>query len=281
MNIAPPASSSATRGTRRVQSVDHALDILDCISQAGSSVGVSDIARHTGLSKATVHHLLTTLETRRVIIRDPHGASYRLGWALYEWGQQVAAGPDVARVARPYLDELAVATGESVLLGIRDGDSVLYLDRGDARSGFRMVATAGMRSLLHSNASGKILLAAEDPQTVEAYLTDELQRFTPHTITDRDRLLAELARVRAGGVATCWQERELGLCSIAVPIRNHESRTVAALTIAGPAGRVTPDAVVAYVKPLRAAAAQIEAQLGAPSAPDLQEAGNHDDSTGH
>lgn len=251
------------RGPRRVQAVDHAIDVLEALAQAsGGQTGVSDVARRTGLSKATVHHLLGTLEARRMVIKDAQTSAYRLGWSLYELGSVVARGADVSRVARPYLDSLAVETSESVLLGILDGDSVLYLDRGDAPHGFHMVATAGRRSPLHATASGKLLLAFAGEEATEAYLAAPLQRFTKDTITDAEVLRRQLGAIRSDGYATCWQERELGLCSVAVGLRNHLGETVASLTLAGPAGRLTPESVDAHLVPLRNAEREIERQLG-------------------
>jgi DNA-binding IclR family transcriptional regulator len=251
------------RGPRRVQAVDHAIDVLEAIARTpGSQAGVSDVARRTGLSKATAHHLLGTLEARRMVIKDPQTAAYRLGWSLYELGSIVARSADVARAARPFLDALAVQTSESVLLGILDGDAVLYLDRGDAPNGFHMVATAGRRSPLHATASGKLLLAFAGEEAIDAYLDKPLERFTPDTVTDAQVLRDQLGAIREDGYATCWQERELGLCSIAVGLRNHLGETAASLTLVGPAGRLTPESVDAHLAPLREAAQQIEAQLG-------------------
>jgi DNA-binding IclR family transcriptional regulator len=251
------------RGPRRVQAVDHAIDVLEAIAQAaGGQTGLSDVARRTGLSKATVHHLLGTLEARRMVIKDPQTSTYRLGWSLYELGSVVVRSADVSRVARPFLDRLAIETSESVLLGILDGDSVLYLDRGDAPHGFHMVATAGRRSPLHATASGKLLLAFAGAEAIDAYLERPLERFTDSTVVDPEVLRGQLDAIRADGYATCWQERELGLCSVAVGLRNHLGETVASLTLAGPAGRLTPESVGAHVAPLRQAGREIEQQLG-------------------
>ncbi|TWF75017.1 IclR family transcriptional regulator [Pseudonocardia hierapolitana] len=261
------AGEGDARSTRRVQSVDHAVDLLEAIAAGpADGLGVSELARQTGLSKATTHHLLITLESRRLVLRDAHSATYRLGWALHELGTLVSQSVDVARAARPFLDELALETGESILLGVRVDRTVQYVDRGDARSGFTMQATTGMRSLLHTNASGKLLLAHADDEFIKGYLADPLESFTPQTITEPQRIADQLAEIRDTGFATCWQERERGLCSIAVGVRDFTGGTVAALTVAGPAGRVTPDDMDRYLVPLRAAARQIENRLGAPAA---------------
>lgn len=251
-----------------MQAVDHAVDVLECLARAGTLMGVSDVARQTGLSKATAHHLLATLETRRLVMRDAESASYRLGWGLYELGSAVARSVDLSRAARPVLDRLAVETGESVLLGILEGDSVLYLDRGDAPAGFHMVAAAGRRSPLHSTASGKLLLAFAPDGVVDEYLHGTLERFTERTLTDTRILREQLDEIRAHGYATCWQERELGLCSVAIALRDHTGDTVASLTLAAPAGRLTPENVDEHLVPLRTAALEIEAQLGVKHAVD-------------
>ena len=249
--------------SRRVQSVDHAIDILRALAEAGQGAGLSTIAHHVELSKATVYHLLGTLESRRFVVRDAETGRYRLSWGLYELGSAVVRSVDLTRTARHHLDRLAAQTGESVLLGILDEDSVLYLDRGDAPSGFRMVASAGRRSPLHSTASGKVLLAfAQDPALVPAIVSRPLAKLTTTTITDPKRLRRELAQVRQQGYATCWQEREVGLCSVAVPVRDYSGAVIASLAIAAPSTRLNTRTVHQTLVPLRAAAQTIGSELG-------------------
>jgi DNA-binding IclR family transcriptional regulator len=262
MATAQRDASTPRQGPRRIRAVDHAIDVLECLARAGAPIGVTDLTRQLELSKASVHHILGTLEARGLVMREPDLPLYRLGWNLYELGSSVVRSVDVSRIARPFLDKLALETGESVLLGILDGDSVLYLDRGDAPHGFHMVAAAGRRSPLHATASGKFLLAFADDEFAKRYLKRSLESFTLDTLTDPSILRQQLAEIRAQGYATCWQERELGLCSVAVPLRNHTGEVVASLTLAGPAGRLTEDSVDAHLEALRGAADQIEAQLG-------------------
>lgn len=265
MNTAKTSSDGGTppRASRRVQAVEHAIDILEAMAGRGRPIGVSDIARRTGLSKAAVHHLLATLESRRFVIRDPTSSLYSLSWALYELGSNVVRDVDLSRAARPYLDQLAAQTGESALLGILDEDAVLYLDRGEAPEGLRMVANAGRRSPLHATASGKVLLAfASDAQLFDRILTSPLPKLTRTTITDPDELRHELAQVRNRGFATCWQEREVGLCSVAVPLRDYTGVVVGSLAVAAPVDRLSPQTLHAHLPPLQAARRRIEMHLG-------------------
>lgn len=234
------AAAEQKRPGRRVRAVDHAVDILEVLGRAGGTAGVSDLARAVGLSKAAVHHLLITLESRNLVAQDAETLRYRLDWGLYELGSRVVRDVDLARIARPHLDKLAVQTGESVLLGILDEDSVLYLDRGEAPMGLQMRANAGRRGPLHATASGKVLLAfATDATLFDRLLSKPLTQFTAATVTDPSVLRNELATVRVERYATCWQEREVGLCSLAVPLRDYTGNVVGSLAVAGPASRLT------------------------------------------
>lgn len=247
---------------RRVQAVEHAIDVLEAIASTGRAQGVSDIARHTGLSKPTVHHLLTTLESRRFVIREPDSTRYRLSWALYELGSNVVRSVNLSRIARPYLDRLSAQTRESTLLGILDEDSVLYLDRGEPPAGLEMTADAGRRGSLHATASGKLLLAHVPKDDLDRLLAQSLSKYTRTTVTDPAVMRRQLAQVRNRGYATCWEEREPGLCSLAVPLRDYTGAVVAALTLAGPASRLNNRTYQTHLPPLRSAAHRIELHLG-------------------
>jgi DNA-binding IclR family transcriptional regulator len=256
-----------TRGKRdddrHVQAVLHAVDVLQAMAVNDREMGVSELARRSGLSKAATYAILRTLESRRLVARDPGVATYRLGWALYEMGANVVRNLDLSRVARTHLDELAGRTGDAVLLGILEDGAVLHVDRGESPDQFHMVANIGRRSPIHASASGKAILAFADLEVVQAVLARPLKPFTIHTRTDIVALQAELAGIRRQGYATCWQEVEIGLSSISVPLRDYSGDVVAALTLAGPVARVNEEAAPALVAELRATADVIEQRLGA------------------
>jgi len=259
----PAVGDAEPRRGRRVRAVDHAIDVLDSMAAAARPMGVSDIARRTELSKASVHHILATLESRRFVMREPESNLYRLGWGLYELGAGVVRNLDISRVARPFLDRLAEQTGESVLLGILDEDSVLYLDRGEAPAGLRMTANAGRRGPLHATASGKVLLAfAQDHDLFHRIVDSPLRALTRTTITDPSTLRQQIAEVRHTGFATCWQETEVGLSSLAVGIRDYTGAVAGSIAVAGPATRLTTRTLQAHLVPLQATAHQIEVHLG-------------------
>jgi DNA-binding IclR family transcriptional regulator len=249
------------RGSRHGQALEHAIDVLECMAEAVRPIGVSEIARQVGLSKATVHHLLATLLSRRIVMQDPHSSLYRLGWALYELGSSVVADVELFRLARPHLDLLATVTGESVLLGILNGDAVLYLDRGAPRGGLQ-ISSVGQRGSLHATASGKVHLAfCPDAGLLDRVLSGPLARLTPSTVVKPEALREELRLVRLRGYATGWQEREVGVCSVALPLRDGTSRVVGSLALVGPEARLNPHTLAAQLSHLRHTAAQVERDL--------------------
>ena len=164
-----------------------------------------------------------------------------------------------------HLDHLAERTGEAVLLGILDNAAVLYLDRGQEHESFTMVANIGRRSPLHTNASGKVLLAYQSAGYIEAITDRPLAPTTSRTITNGDVLTAELLRVRERGYATCSQEQEIGLSSIAVPVLAAHGCVPAALAVAGPTSRFTPDVLPTLLAQLRRTSADISRQLAQPA----------------
>jgi DNA-binding IclR family transcriptional regulator len=244
-----------------VRSVRHAARLLRLLASDLQPLTLSDIARRVELSKPSTYHLLRTLEAERLVARDENGR-YRLGWGVYEIGAAVTRSVDLTRVARPHLDRLSEETGEATLLGIADGTSVLYLDRGTSDESFQMIANNGRRSPLHSNASGKLLLAHMPEDFVSRMVADGLERRTAATITDPVELNKELARIRDRGFATCWQEQEVGLNSLAFPLRDYTRRVCAVLTIAGPAPRLTRRAVPRLVQLIAVHANSISTALG-------------------
>ena len=248
-------------GPRVVRSVARAAALLKALAARGKPMGLGELAQSISISKPATFHLLRTLELEGFVAKGTD-ATYQLDWGLYELGSAVIRSVDLNRIARIHLDRLAEETGEAVLLGILDGQSVLYLDRGQATESFSMVANIGRRSPLHTNASGKVLLAYQEQEFIASALATDLMANTPATIVDPEVLEQELREARRDGYATCWQEQELGLCSIAVPIFDYTGKACASMAIAGPAERVTKRAVAGLVKRLHEEAHEVSVQLG-------------------
>lgn len=245
-----------------MRAVAHAIDILEALAEGGE-MGVTEVSRAIGLSKTAVYNTLATLETRRMVNRDPETSRYRLGWRTYELGTEVLRHNELAPLARPLLKELAARTEETVLFGILDRTGVTYVDRVESDRSIRMVAAPGRQSALHATASGKVLLAHQPEDFVEALVTQDLNSYTDATITDPDELRSELRQVVERGYAVCIREHEPEISSVSVPVRDYSGEVIAALTVAAPAARFTEPVRRSALKVLRQIASELSAELGA------------------
>lgn len=246
---------------RPVKAVEHALDLLHCLAEE-AELGVSDLARRTGLSKPSVYHILGTLEARRCITQNPRTGQYRLGWGLFELGAAVTRRVELIAVAQPFLELLSRSTGETTQLAVAAGTELLYVARHEAARSIRMAAAVGKRLPLHATASGKVLLAWYPREEIEEILAGPLERYTPATITDPDLLRADLEGVRNNGYAQCLAEHESDVNATATPVRNFAGEVVAALSLAGPVTRFDLAAMESARSELLAVAGRISADLG-------------------
>jgi len=222
---------------RQVHSVLHAFEILGHISSGGGPLGPSELSRRTGLSKSTIHSLLTTLESIGAVERDPIRRAFRPGWRLFELGATVSRDDALLRVAGERLRELAGRTGETAILAVIQGHEVLYIDHASGDRAVQVVAKPGRRGPLHATATGKIFLAFSDPRLLDEVLSMPVERFMPATICDPVVLRAEIEQVRANGYSIVREEREPSLSAIAVPVRDADGRLVAAMSVACPSSR--------------------------------------------
>jgi DNA-binding IclR family transcriptional regulator len=255
-------AGSTPKATRVVSSVQHAAKILRTLATSSDCMTMSDVARRVGLSKTATYHLLRTLEHERFVSRDS-AARYRLSWGVYELGSSVIRAVDLPRVARVHVDRLAADMGEVILVGIMDEGTVLYVDRVASVGATSMLASAGRRTALHATASGKLLLAYQRDSYVQATIEAGLPRRTAETICDPDVLRAELSKVRAQGYATCWQEFDVALSSVAVPLVDYTGSTIAALAVAGSAKRITRASLQQILDRMLPTADAISTDLGA------------------
>jgi DNA-binding IclR family transcriptional regulator len=250
-----------------LQSVERAITILKSFSLQKPERGVSELSRELGLHKSTVSRLMRTLEHGGLLARNPDTERYRLGVDLIGLASQVVSFMDVREVARPFLRQLADACQETVNLSVLDGGRVVNLEQFVPQSRrIKNVGRVGRRMCVHCTAAGKVFLAYLPSGAVDRLLSRPLQRFTPQTVTDPDRLRAELERVRRQGYAIVKEELEEGLNVVAAPVRDHTGQVGASVSAAGPAFRVTPDLLPELARQVVEVSSEISQQLGYRSA---------------
>ena len=241
----------------------NAARLLKVFRSRETDLGVSELARRLGLGKSTVHRLLTTLASEGLIEQNPRTGGYRLGLMMFELGQAVRVHMDLHAAVGQVLGDLRAQTGESSQVGVLDGHEVVYVDRLESAHSLRLFTETGRRVPVHCTSSGKVLLAYLPEARRHAVLRAiPLPELTPHTITDRDRFAAELARVRRRGWAEAINEREIGVASIAAPIRSASGEVVAAISIGVPLARCSVMALRRLAPTIMEAAEAASRRLG-------------------
>lgn len=264
----PRATSPAAerrRGAEPVHAVERAFQLLDVLARGDA--GVSELARATGLHKATVHRLIRTLRQLGLVELAPDGTRYRLGLRLLELGGRVLARLDLRDAARPYLTELRERTRLTVHMAILDGAEVVYIDKLDSPANLRMASFVGTRNPAYCTALGKAILAALPDEELEAVLarTQFLPR-TPNTITTPTALRQELAVTRARGYAIDNVENEEGIRCVGAPVYGHTGRVVASISVSGPIFSVTMAGIDELGRLVADIGQQISRALGYPGA---------------
>src|SRR5437660_8569358 len=220
-----------------VRSVERAIAILDLLGQGGWRTG-ADVARELGVHRSTALRLLATLERKSFVERDQRTARYTLGRRLAQLASVVTGELDLRSLARPVCEELATAAGETATLDVLAGDVIVPIEQATASTSVVSVNWLGRRTPIHGTASGKAILAFAAPAVRDRLLAMPLDRLTPHTVTDRSRLEAELEEVRRTGVARTREELEVGLDAVASPVFGAQGEVLAALDVSGPSHRL-------------------------------------------
>ncbi|MCA1296468.1 IclR family transcriptional regulator [Paenibacillus sp. alder61] len=218
-----------------VRAVERALDILMCFTK-DSDLGLSEIAGAIGLHKSTVHRLLTTLEERGFVIRNPATDKYRLGLKIWELSAHLSHNDDPAVLLLPQMEQLRDRLGETVSLYLRDGTDRLRIQAVQSNQAIRRVAQVGARLPLFVGASSKVLVAYAEDAVLRAVLD------SPDwpTAVDREAYMSQLEEIRRAGYATSYEEREPGAAAVAAPIFDRNGRVAAALSVSGPVSRLSP-----------------------------------------
>ncbi|MFN3972052.1 MAG: IclR family transcriptional regulator [Gemmobacter sp.] len=218
--------------------VGKALDVLDMVASAGRPVRFSDLLGDAPYPKATLYRFLQVLTHQGMLAHDPDRGTYSPGVRLVRLAHAAWAQSSLAPVARAHVDALAAATDETVHLAQLDQGQVLYVDKRNAARPVEMFAQAGKVGPAHCTGVGKAMLAFLAPEALEAALARQsFHGFTPHTLTTRTALLAELAAIRTRGFAYDREEHEPGIICVAAPILSRAGRVMGALSVTSTTAR--------------------------------------------
>ena len=252
-----------------VQTVLHALDVLEQFHDNVDELGVTELSKRLRLHKNNVFRLLATLESRNFIEQNKYTENYRLGLKNLELGQTVIRQMGLLRRSRPVLESLAGECNETCYVAVLRDAYVVYLDAVESSHPVRVASRVGTRLPVHCTAAGKVMLAnATDTRWLSSQTSGEFRRCTPKTITAGYELKKQLKKVAAQGYALEDEELDLEVRGIAAPIHDYTGSVVGALSISGPAMRLGETRLHDELAPMvERAAGEISLRLGySPSA---------------
>ncbi|GGV41837.1 IclR family transcriptional regulator [Actinomadura cremea] len=230
------------------------LSIIHGLLELGGDGGVSAVAAQVGLPKARVHRHLAVLKDAGYIVQDPATKRYRVGWRLYLLGQSLVGRFDVPGLARPTMEELRRAVGQTVVLTTFTDEAVVVLEVLSGRAPVDIVLHPGVQFPYHAVAQGKVGLAY-GPERLRETALAHLEARTSRTVTDREALEAELKTVRERAWADAPEEIFTGVNAIAAPVFTSEGEALGAIAVVGsihylPA-EAAPDVTSAVVRAAR------------------------------
>ena len=243
--------------------LEKALDVLDAVGSSRTGLSQVELAARLGLPRTTLYRLLGTLVGRGLLRRDPMRRVYCLGQRCLEYARNSYAMPDLVAASVAELRALRDISGETTYLAALDGLEVVSLERCDGAHSHRSHTEPGQRKPLHCTSQGKAILAALPPERRDAIVKEiELQALTPRTITDRRRLQADLKLTATRGWSIDDEEIVLGVRCCGAAILDAHGQVRGAISIAGPAFRLSMERLTLLGPEVTEAARRIGAQLG-------------------
>ncbi len=234
-----------------------AIALLETVVMADEPLRFTDILKRSGQPRGTLHRQLTHL-VEEGLLEQNLDQSYSAGIRLLKFAAKAWSASDLRSVAAPHLRDLHEQTGESVHLGVVRGCEIIYLDKIDGKHAVRMYSQIGRTSPLYCTGVGKAALSLI-PHNALLRLVRSLSfnAFTSNTLTSADALLAEIAAIRERGYGFDLEEHEQGIQCIAVPVNTGRQGLYAAISVTGPAYRLTRERLEGWAPMVQAIARRI------------------------
>ncbi|RKT86804.1 IclR family transcriptional regulator, pca regulon regulatory protein [Saccharopolyspora antimicrobica] len=244
-----------------LRSVERTLAVLRAFSPEQPEMTLTEVAQASGLDRAGARRILLSLVHLGYVRHDER--RFALTPQVLEFGHAYLSSRSLPQIAEPHLRRLTRELREMTALAVLDGDEIRYVAQVPSPKLLSVTIPVGTRFPAHATSMGKVLLAGMSPELLEARLRSaELKQLTPHTVTTRERLLADLAGIREQGFAISDNELEEGLRGVAAPVRDSDGKVIAAVNVSLDAHRAPEGAVRREIVPLLVTtASRIEADL--------------------
>ena len=256
-----PGFSSPSDNT--VRTLEKALTVVEYLGTLNEDIDLASLSKELKMPKSSLLRLLKTLHKHNFVQKDERSGRYSLGWNLIYLGHAAGRTFDIVNFVHPFLERLALQSGETSSHVFLQGNQLVYIDQVVSKNVIRGVPVVGANLGLHCTAAGKVLLSFQTEERLEEILGQvELKRRTEITITDPQKLRREMIRIREQGFAVDDEETEYGGRCVAAPFFNKKGDLAGAITIMGPINRVNFDTLSYLSELVRDTAREISQALG-------------------
>ena len=228
----------------KVKSLVKAMEVLECFSIKKPELGVTEIAQELHLQKSTVHNIMSTFETMGYLVQNRTTGKYFLGVRLLQFSYIINNQMGYQKFFSPYMEEIATRLSETVYMGIPHGTEVLYMESKQPQGTMGERRILGEHAPMYCTGLGKAMLAFMKPGEMECHFPKEFVKFTENTLSSREELLEELARIRDRGYSIDNMEHEYGVVCVALPVFGHDGSPAAGVRVSGPSLRFQKETIV-------------------------------------
>jgi len=247
------------------QSAEKLLVIMEYLAGCRMPVRLQDAAESLGMTQPTLLRYLKALMKFNYAYQDEDTLRYSLTWKVCKLGQNISGHLALRSICAPHLNKLAGTYNAGACLVIMQDYTSVYLDLADTDDTLmHSLRHIGKQAPLHSTGSGKILLSSLTDRELEGFISVMgLPKLTEHTLMDKKQLVRELNQIRKQGYAIDDEECEKGIRCVSVPLRDFQNKTVAAISVFGPADKIDCGVITDKILPhLIEVSAEISARLG-------------------
>ena len=248
-----------------MNSIEKSLQVLNYLSNAERSVGITELSSKLLFPKSTVHRILKSLLNNSLVDQERDTSKYRLGLRIIEYSNSFYNSFDFRQIAKPFLKKICLETGLTTFLTAwYNGRSICIDSIAHSRNvNTHLFVEIGKEMPFHSAASAKILLAHQPPEDIKRIINEKtLPKHTSKTIINPKKLEKHLSEIRHKGFSICNEELEEGIKAISAPVKNINEEVIASITIAGLSKRIPDVNVKKLIKVLVNSAQELSGMLG-------------------
>jgi len=250
------------RITYSAPSVRKAFKILSAVSDASNGLGISDLSKQLKIGKSTVHGITSALEELGVLVRDPVYKRYTVGYSLLELCRAAYSKIELKDLARKPMEKLMEKVGETVFLGVLNGDHITIVDVVESRNEMKITSPPGTRLPLFAGAAGRVLLSEIEEEKAKVIIQKKgLVRYTPKTVTDHRQFLREIEKAGEQGYTVDDEEYIAGVRAVAAPL-HFASSPPAALWVVGFTSSMDDHKIKVVIREIQEAVQDIKESFG-------------------